>query len=406
MWANPNPWQGGGGWPIQQANYQAMPHDQVDWAALAKQWIAQKESVTPMPDIVSGAPPPPPPPQEHSGDSQSMELCEEGANGGHPNDAGLYGNQSNWNWNGGMPQQQWNTPPQGWAMGGHQNTSDKGPQEFDYNHGSFQQFDYNHGGDNFQPNFPQNHMKPKGDFHGEPPWMRGQPPPPHGGHGPAYPHRPPFMRHPRPMSPVPPEGDLTLLDAAKRKTLPAWIREGLEKMEREKQKKIDREKKEKEMAAAKAAREQAEREAEEELQKEKEGYDQGPRVPRKSRFDSDDEETGKDDGESPEKASSRSVSPTPHKHSPERRTPSPDAFKTEEEKQAELMLKVRRMLTEVLLEVTESEIQQVARDVYKKARAKASKGTTLFCSRHHLVKQLTFAKYPWTDFYVKKCLQC
>lgn len=32
------------------------------------------------------------------------------------------------------------------------------------------------------------------------------------------------------------------VDAAKRKALPAWIREGLEKMEREKQRKLDREK--------------------------------------------------------------------------------------------------------------------------------------------------------------------
>jgi len=31
------------------------------------------------------------------------------------------------------------------------------------------------------------------------------------------------------------------VDAAKRRHLPAWIRDGLEKMEREKQKKLDRE---------------------------------------------------------------------------------------------------------------------------------------------------------------------
>jgi len=34
---------------------------------------------------------------------------------------------------------------------------------------------------------------------------------------------------------------LKILDAAKRKTLPVWIREGLEKMEREKQKKMEKE---------------------------------------------------------------------------------------------------------------------------------------------------------------------
>lgn len=44
---------------------------------------------------------------------------------------------------------------------------------------------------------------------------------------------------------APDEGNynsLPILDAAKRKNLPAWIREGLEKMEKEKQKKEEREK--------------------------------------------------------------------------------------------------------------------------------------------------------------------
>lgn len=75
-----------------------------------------------------------------------------------------------------------------------------------------------------------------------------------------------------------------VVDAAKRKTLPAWIREGLEKMEREKQKKLEKEQREKELEAAKQARAEAEREAEEALRAEKEGYDAGPRVPRKSKF--------------------------------------------------------------------------------------------------------------------------
>jgi hypothetical protein len=35
---------------------------------------------------------------------------------------------------------------------------------------------------------------------------------------------------------------MTFADASKRRQLPAWIREGLEKMEREKQKQIEREK--------------------------------------------------------------------------------------------------------------------------------------------------------------------
>ena len=42
--------------------------------------------------------------------------------------------------------------------------------------------------------------------------------------------------------------------------------------------------KQRELEAAQEAREAAEKEAEEELKREKEGYDGGPRVPKKSRF--------------------------------------------------------------------------------------------------------------------------
>ena len=74
------------------------------------------------------------------------------------------------------------------------------------------------------------------------------------------------------------------VDAAKRKALPAWIREGLEKMEREKQKKFEKEQKKKAEEEAKLAKEQAEKEAEEEAERQSNGK---ARVPRKSRFVSD-----------------------------------------------------------------------------------------------------------------------
>ena len=67
----------------------------------------------------------------------------------------------------------------------------------------------------------------------------------------------------------------SFLDAVKRRTLPAWIREGLEKMDREKQKKLERERMEKERAEM-AKDDGTEHEAD------KEG--DGPRVPRKSKF--------------------------------------------------------------------------------------------------------------------------
>lgn len=64
-------------------------------------------------------------------------------------------------------------------------------------------------------------------------------------------------------------------DAVKRRTLPAWIREGLEKMDREKQKKLERERMEKERAKM-AKDDSKDHEADEE--------GDGPRVPRKSKF--------------------------------------------------------------------------------------------------------------------------
>ncbi len=65
--------------------------------------------------------------------------------------------------------------------------------------------------------------------------------------------------------------------------LPAWIREGLEKMEREKQKKEDKERRDKEKEEAETLREKAEQEAEEEIRKEREAKGL-PMLPRKSRF--------------------------------------------------------------------------------------------------------------------------
>ena len=65
--------------------------------------------------------------------------------------------------------------------------------------------------------------------------------------------------------------------------LPAWIREGLEKMEREKAKKEEKERRDKEKLEAKLLREKAEEEAENALRKEAE--EKGiVLMPRKSRF--------------------------------------------------------------------------------------------------------------------------
>ncbi len=73
------------------------------------------------------------------------------------------------------------------------------------------------------------------------------------------------------------------VDSQKRRLLPAWIRQGLEKMEQEKQKVAEKERKKKEAEEARKKKEEMEREAEEELRKEAEARGE-VFVPRKSKF--------------------------------------------------------------------------------------------------------------------------
>ena len=49
----------------------------MDWAALAKQWIAQKDAVTTLQGEGPPGPPPPPPPGD-GGQGDSMDIVEEG----------------------------------------------------------------------------------------------------------------------------------------------------------------------------------------------------------------------------------------------------------------------------------------------------------------------------------------
>ena len=76
MWNNPN-WTT---WPIHQADYANTPSDQIDWAALAKQWIAQKETGgateqgAPAGEGAAEPPPPPPPPHGNSHPQPSIPM--------------------------------------------------------------------------------------------------------------------------------------------------------------------------------------------------------------------------------------------------------------------------------------------------------------------------------------------
>lgn len=69
--------------------------------------------------------------------------------------------------------------------------------------------------------------------------------------------------------------NIAYVDAVKRRTLPAWIREGLEKMEREKQKKLEKERMEQQRSQMSKKEKKESEEAE--------GGD-GPRLPQKSKF--------------------------------------------------------------------------------------------------------------------------
>ncbi|CAN7951266.1 unnamed protein product, partial [Ixodes pacificus] len=168
------------------------------------------------------------------------------------------------------------------------------------------------------------------------------------------------------------EEETPQLDAAKRKSLPAWIREGLEKMEREKLRRLERER--------------AEAEHRERLSKKA----QQDSDPLKSKFDSDSEDEkgeGVDmfsDGQRGRRSSpKRNGLQTARDASPDEEPLEPRTeefrFRTAEERQQELMLKVRRMLTELLLEVTNEEVLSMAKEVLQKAIQKGSLLGTCQC---------------------------
>ncbi|KAG8212729.1 hypothetical protein J437_LFUL019659, partial [Ladona fulva] len=208
----------------------------------------------------------------------------------------------------------------------------------------------------------------------------------------------------------------TVLDAAKRRQLPAWIREGLEKMEREKMKQLERERMMKEReAAAKKLKDQEHLNASQ-LNEKEDGIlaSNLGTIPKRSKFESDSED--EEDG-NPEETNERSMewragvgplkrrkrsrfqdasspgSTSPHEaasgvksgvgHPNGRRKISesledeadrgrspPPTLMSREEIMQETMLKVRRLLTEVLLEVTNEEMYLVAKEVLSKAKSK------------------------------------
>ncbi|XP_059839151.1 arginine/serine-rich protein PNISR isoform X3 [Hypanus sabinus] len=355
MWdQGSQPWQQ---WPLSQQQWmqsfqQQQDPSQIDWAALAQAWIAQREaseeSAAPQQPVII------PNGQAVHGIENSQE--NHGSFPGDPNFNRMW--EQDW----GMqhhrpppppPDQQWiPTPaPMDIVPPSEDNSQDSGefapdsrrmfnqvnnnnfggaPENFGMGSVPVSQFDYQHGAA----------FGPPGGFH-PPYWQPG--PPPNRRDRPAY--------RDRPRSPVTVKQDPPALDAVKRRTLPAWIREGLEKMEREKQKKLEKERLEKERAQSSKHKKDTE---------DVPGEADGPRLPHKSKFDSDDEEEYETTETKSSDKQSRSPSPVAQEEQSE-----PEM--TEEEKEFQMMIMMKMLLTEVLLEVTNEEIYYVAREAHRKA---------------------------------------
>ena len=358
------PWQQ---WPLNQQQWmQSFQHQQdpsqIDWAALAQAWIAQREA-SGQQNMVEQ-----PPGMMPNG--QDMSTMESG-----PNNHGNFQGDSNFNrmwqpeW--GMHQQPPHPPPdQPWMPptpgpmdivppSEDSNSQDSGEFAPDNRH-IFNQNNHNFGGppDNFAVGpvnqFDYQHGAafgpPQGGFH-PPYWQPGPPGPP----------APPQNRRERPSSfrdrqrspiALPVKQEPPQIDAVKRRTLPAWIREGLEKMEREKQKKLEKERMEQQRSQLSKKEKKATEDAE--------GGD-GPRLPQRSKFDSDEED---EDTENVEAASSGKVTRSP---SPIPQEDQSEPEMTEEEKEYQMMLLTKMLLTEILLDVTDEEIYYVAKDAHRKA---------------------------------------
>uniref|UniRef100_A0A0B7AWL5 Uncharacterized protein n=1 Tax=Arion vulgaris TaxID=1028688 RepID=A0A0B7AWL5_9EUPU len=415
MWANPF----GASWSMHQADYQNVPHENVDWAALAKQWISQRETHGPShlvmpppadgPSVAPPPPPPPPPPEpepdtaqpKHAADENSMDIASDEEENGNsvvarvsePEAVGQQfssSGQAPW-----IPQQQsWWPPRQSedlWM--GPQIGSNK--EGFSGDMQGFQPMSsFPPGGDiyfnqdsNNKDHYWDEHTGGGDSDSSQPPLLAEPPLRSHHQMHHHHHHHQQQQQHPhqRSLRHNQMRGDFLIdeeeggLDAAKRRALPVWIRDGLEKMEREKQKLQEKEQLKQQREAMLK---------EQKGTKVKHGEDNDN--PMKSKFDSDEEvdtqsekENDEDDIDEVEieRPRSRSSSSTRDKavQSPAliRRSPSPTAFMTEEEKEMTLMMKVKRLLTETLLEVTNEEIRAVAVEVYQRARKKVLQGRLL-----------------------------
>lgn len=389
-------------WALNPSAYQNVSNEEVDWASLAQQWIKMKETF-PAEQVPPAPPPPPIKPEDNNdieGGEAPMDMSKDEAEPQPPppntvtQDGGSWGNWNNW-------QQQWGW---GWGGSGPMNSAPMMPSGAatpattttatttttpnkaiapatgaavaastavpPYNYTAPSNVPHNFSGDT-NSTFEYNHGGPMPEhFNQQGYWTGGPAPFIRGNKGVSGDWRDARGHGRHTVKPEEEEVDTTtVIDAAKRKQLPAWIREGLEKMEREKQKKLDKERQMKEREEEMSKKRLEEEEA-------LHNFDAGVIV--KSKFDTDSEESEKEeevaqvkgrksrfhDGPISQNVKQPAVSlPSP---------PPPVQRKSKEQIMQEVMVKVRHVLTEILMSVTNEEMRVALEEELANARAKGT----------------------------------
>uniref|UniRef100_S4PY98 Splicing factor n=1 Tax=Pararge aegeria TaxID=116150 RepID=S4PY98_9NEOP len=342
-------------WALNPTAYQNVDSSQVDWAALAQQWIAMKEAVA----IVA---PPTQKPEEEGEAPMEVENPETSCES--PNASNSEWNASSNSWGGSWNQWGWGWPNSGSSdakMTGDPSmnmapmmdgfSSDSTAPMPGYNTGSTPAPTFQHGYWTAPQAEQSNRSSSSRDRRSKSKNRENK------SSRNRTPREKPIMLPPviEPVvlpTPVP----MPTIDAAKRRQLPAWIREGLEKMEREKQKAIEREE---ELRAREIAEIEKKRLEEEELARIKAEAGDGPVIPVKSKFESESEGEELEGSQEEEPAPPLPAETEEPADEPDQ---SPLVKKSKEEIMQEVMLAVRRSLTEILLEVTDGEVLAVSQE--------------------------------------------
>ncbi|XP_018576691.1 arginine/serine-rich protein PNISR isoform X2 [Anoplophora glabripennis] len=328
-------------WALNPSTYQNMANDQVDWAALAQQWIIMKEAgPPPIPEEQPVALNNKPKARASEGGEAPMEVENDKEeppawNVSEPPpppgaEAWNWNAQSqSWNWNNSWVQPSGVPPPptigpmksallptpNNMYTAPPESSSDNAVPFGGYNAGSNTEYNntgYWTGSNNHKHIKPHNKRYSKVNV-------------------------PIRTTAPIPPMPVPLDTPAPALDAAKRKQLPAWIREGLEKMEKDKLKQLEKEKEKQVRDEFLQKNKQTEKETMEILKS-------TMKERQRSKFESDGENS-----DSEKDARRKAVTPDPIPLT-----------------QDELMLKVRRMMTEILLNVTNRQIEAICKEEHQR----------------------------------------